>query len=66
MNDAQRKKKVAKAVFENLNTSAIARALDTVQAAVEVKRIDDLNCHIRVRTEDHGVHYYLVRVSEQI
>lgn len=66
MSDRTRKRLVAKSVFDNINTAAIARALDTVQASVEVHPIDDLSVHVRVRTQDSGVHYYLVKVSEQI
>lgn len=66
MNDRERKRRVAKAVMDGINTATLARELGLYQENVEVKPINALSWRIRIQTPNTGVHYYLVKVSEQI
>lgn len=66
MTDAERKKAVAKSIFDGLSTVALASAAGVEERHVIKTRVDNLSVQIRVSTADSGVHYYLVKVSEQI
>ena len=69
MNDTDRKKNVAHAIWtligHPLARQRVADMAGVSPEDVEVRSINDLQAHIRVRTPQ-GIHYYLVRVSEQM
>lgn len=62
---------VADAVFGDLEDALkeefVASGVGMLSgAAVEVHHVSDLQRQVRVKTQNNGTHYFIVRVSEQM
>lgn len=66
LTDIDRKRAIAKAIFDDIPVDEIATEIDQNITGVEVTRVSSLELQIKVKTFRAGTRYYSLKLSEKV